>query len=191
MSLLHNSIIIITCTVSILHAFTTAKEYFDAGAQTYILKNDVKNAKLILQEGIAAFPDDEQLKKLAEKIKEEENKQDQNNQNKNDQNQNKQDQKDQQQQQDNKEDQNKQDQNKDQQQKQDEQKPDQQSQPDQKNQKDQQQQQMQQSEMKEQQDLKKEEARRIIEMYADDADTLNKPMTKQKAAGARQPLQDW
>ncbi len=122
-----------------------------------------------------------------QKNKDDKNKQDQKDQNKNDQN--KQDQKDQQQQQDKKEDQNKQDQNKDQQKK-DEQKQDQQSDQDQKDQKEQQQQQMQQSEMKEQQDLKKEEAKRIIEMYADDADTLNKPMTKQKAR-IRQPQQDW
>jgi tetratricopeptide (TPR) repeat protein len=131
-----------------------------------------------------------------QKNKDDKNKQDKNDQNKNDQNQNKQDQKDQkdqqQQQQDKKEDQNNQEQNKDQQQK-DEQKQDQQSEQDKKDQsdqKEQQQQQMQQSEMKDQQDLKKEEAKRIIEMYADDADTLNKPMTKQKV-GARQPLQDW
>jgi tetratricopeptide (TPR) repeat protein len=128
------------------------------------------------------------------KDKNDKNKQDQKDQNKNDQNQNKQDKKDQQQQ-DKKDQQNNQDQNKDQQQKQndqkqDEQKQDQQSQQDQKDQKEQQQQQMQQSEMKEQQDLKKEEAKRIIEMYADDADTLNKPMSKQKV-GSRQQLQDW
>jgi hypothetical protein len=129
------------------------------------------------------------------KNKDDKNKQDQKDQNKNDQNKNNQDQnkQDQQQQQDKKDQQNNQDQNKDQQQKQDEQKQDQQdqqNQQDQKDQKEQQQQQMQQSEMKEQQDLKKEEAKRIIEMYADDADTLNKPMTKQKV-GSRQPQQDW
>lgn len=122
--------------------------------------------------------------------KNDKNKQDQKDQNKNDQNKNNQDQKNQQQQQDKKDQQNNQDQNKDQQQKQDQQKQDQQSQQDQKDQKEQQQQQMQQSEMKEQQDLKKEEAKRIIEMYADDADTLNKPMTKQKV-GSRKTLQDW
>jgi tetratricopeptide (TPR) repeat protein len=113
--------------------------------------------------------------------KDDKNKQDQQNQDQNKNDQKKDEQKDkQQQQQDKKEDQEKKDQDKDQQQKQDE------NQQDQK-----QQQQPQQSEMKKQEDLKKEEAKRIIEMFADDADTLNKPMTKKKAAGMRQPTQDW
>ncbi|NLE00245.1 MAG: tetratricopeptide repeat protein [Fibrobacter sp.] len=59
-------------------------------------------------------------------------------------------------------------------------------------QKQQQQQQQQQSEMKEsqdQKDMKKEDARRLIELYADDADSLNKP--DKKAARRKQPEQDW
>lgn len=56
----------------------------------------------------------------------------------------------------------------------------------------QQQQQQQQAEMKESEekkDMKKEDARRLIELYADDADSLNKP--QKKAARPRQPEQDW
>lgn len=114
-----------------------------------------------------------------DKDKDDKNKQDNKDQNKNDQNkqdQNKQDQKDQdqQQQQDKKDDQKNQQQDKDKEQQQNQDEKQQQQHP----------------EMKEQ-DLKKEEARRIIEMFSDDADTLNKPMTKQKAAGMRQPTQDW
>lgn len=55
-----------------------------------------------------------------------------------------------------------------------------------------QQQQQEQSEMKESEehkDMKKEDARRLIELYADDADSLNKPMKKK--ARPRQPEQDW
>lgn len=98
---------------------------------------------------------------------------------------------------DNKDDKNKQDENN--QQQNNEQKEDQQNQQDNKeeqkdkNQQQQQQQQQQQSEMKEseeqQKEMKKEDARRLLELYADDADSLNKP-TKKKA-GVRQPEQDW
>ena len=38
-------------------------------------------------------------------------------------------------------------------------------------------------------DMKKEEAKRIIELYADDADSLNKPV--KKAGVQAQPEQDW
>jgi Ca-activated chloride channel family protein len=39
-------------------------------------------------------------------------------------------------------------------------------------------------------DMKKEEAERIIELYADDADSLNKPL-KKKGAKAPRPEKDW
>ncbi len=95
------------------------------------------------------------------------NKDDKNNQNKNDQQQNNQQKEDQQKQQDNKE--------------------------EQKDKNQQQQQQQQQSEMKEseeqQKEMKKEDARRLLELYADDADSLNKPMNKK--VKTRQPEQDW
>ncbi len=96
---------------------------------------------------------------------------------------------------DNKDDKNKNNENN--QQQNDEQKEDQQKQEDnkeeQKDQNQQQQQQQQQSEMKEseeqQKEMKKEDARRLLELYADDADSLNKP-TKKKSK-TRQPEQDW
>lgn len=120
--------------------------------------------------------DDKNKQDKDDQEKKDQNKQDNKDQNKNDENKQDQNKKDQQQDQDKKEDEQKQQQEKEQQQNQDEQ---------------QKQQEQQQSEMKDEQDIKKEEARRIIEMFADDADTLNKPMSKKKAAGIRQPTQDW
>lgn len=128
-----------------------------------------------------------------EKIKQLQQQQQQQQQNKDDKNKN-----------DNKNDQNKQQQNNDQKKDQqnsqdkkenqndDKQQDKQQQDKQQQDQQDQQQQQQQQSEMKEaedQKDMKKEDARRLIELYADDADSLNKP--SKKNAQPRQPQQDW
>lgn len=121
--------------------------------------------------------DDKNKQDKNDQDKKDQNKQDNKDQNKNDKNKKDQDKKDQLQDQDKKEDEQKQQQEKEQQQNQDD--------------KQKQEQQQQQSEIKDEQDIKKEEARRIIEMFADDADTLNKPMSKKKAAGIRQPTQDW
>ena len=41
------------------------------------------------------------------------------------------------------------------------------------------------------QDMKKEEAKRLIELYADDADSLNKPPKKANASRQAKPEQDW
>lgn len=107
----------------------------------------------------------QQQQQQQNKDKDDKNKQNENNQ----QQQNNEQKEDQQKQQDNKEEQ----QNKDQQQ--------------------QQQQQQQKSEMNEseeqQKEMKKEDARRLLELYADDADSLNKPTNKK--ARTRQPEQDW
>lgn len=172
-----------------LEKFKSAYDHYVKSLEIRPSDTDTKWNLQLAHHVMKQLEQQQQQQQQQDQNKDQNNKDDKNKQDQNKNNQN-QDQKDQQQQQDKKEDQNKQDQNKDQQ-KQDEQKQDQQNQQDQKDQKEQQQKQMQQSEMKEQQDLKKEEAKRIIEMYADDADTLNKPMTKQKAAGSRQPLQDW
>ncbi len=101
-------------------------------------------------------------------------------QNKNDQN------KDQQQ----KDDQNKENQNQEQKKEQDKQdKQDQQNSQEQ-NQKKEQNQQNQADQNKDEQEMKKEEAQRLIELYADDADTLNKPQKKYPAR-IGQPEKDW
>lgn len=47
-----------------------------------------------------------------------------------------------------------------------------------------------QQQAEEQEDLEKEEAMRIIELFSDDADSLNKPLQK-KGASRKQPEQDW
>ena len=47
-----------------------------------------------------------------------------------------------------------------------------------------------QQQAEEQEDLEKEEAMRIIELFSDDADSLNKPLQK-KDASRKQPEQDW
>lgn len=168
-----------------LAAFNSAGEYYDAASQTYILSNDVKGAKKFISDGLTAFPNDVQLNKLEKVIKEEEKQQNQNNkdqqnkdQNQQNQDQNKQDQQNKDQNQQDKKDQEKKDDKK--QENQDQQKEQQQ--------KEQQQQQAQQDESK--QDMKKEEAKRLIELYADDADSLNKP--QKKAIGSKGKFQkDW
>lgn len=50
--------------------------------------------------------------------------------------------------------------------------------------------QQQQSEKQDEEKLEKDQARRIIELYADDADSLNKPM-KKKIGKQKQPEKDW
>jgi Ca-activated chloride channel family protein len=160
------SLLCLLFNFTIFAAFNTASDYFNAASQTYIIDNNIKSAKKYIADGLTAFPNDEKLKKLDSYIKEEEKKQDQNQQNKDQQNkdQNQQDKKDQEK---------KDDQNKDQQNEQ---------------QQKEQQQQAQQNDSK--QDMKKEEAKRLLELYADDADSLNKP--QKKAHGSKGKFQkDW
>jgi hypothetical protein len=174
------SFICLLVNFTLFAAFNTASDYFNAASQTYIIDNNVKSAKKYIADGLAAFPNDEKLKKLASYIKEEEKKQDQ--QNKDQQNKDQQNKDQQNKDQQNKDQQNKDQQNKDQQNK-DQQNKDQNQQDNQENEdqkQEQQQQQAQQNESK--QDMKKEEAKRLIELYADDADSLNKPQKKANAS---------
>src|SRR5512133_718262 len=160
MLFLRNSLLIVIFSISTLVAFNTASEYYDAASQTYILENNIKGAKKYINDGLTVFPNDTQLNKLGKVIKEEE---DQQNKNKN------KDNKDQQ-----NKDQKNQDQNKDQNQqdKKDQEKKDDNN----KDNKDKQ---------NNDQDKKKEEAKRLIELYADDADSLNKPQKKSNASKAK------
>lgn len=120
-------------------------------------------------------------------------------QNKNDKN-NKKDQKDNNQKQNqdqnsNKQDQDNKDQNQENKQNQDQEQKDQNknSQDQNKNQDDKQKQQQTQTadQQKNDQNMKKDEARRLIELYADDADSLNKPAKKVNASHKVKPEQDW
>lgn len=138
----------------------------------------------------------QRIKQLEQQQKQQ---QDQNNKDKKD-NKDKQDQN-----KDQKSDQNKQDQNKDQEEKSDKDKQDQKNEQDknkeqqdkekQQDQSDKQQDSTQQEQQPPQQQkpddaLKKEEAKRLLELYADDADSLNKP-TKKLSGQKRQPERDW
>jgi len=172
-----------------------ALEKYKEALQNYIqsldLRPDDKDAKWNLQ--------------LAH-MKVKENQEKQNNQNNNQNNQNKQDKqdkqdKDKQNKQDNQNNQDKKDQgdqNQQNKEEQDKKEDQQQENKEQQNQSDenrkQQEQKEQQTDAKQQEDdsrdMKKEEAERIIELYADDADSLNKPM-KKKGAKAPRPEKDW
>ncbi len=99
----------------------------------------------------------------------------------------------------NSQDQNKKDQNQDNKQNQDQKDQNKNNQDQNKNQDDKQKQQQQQKEQQHQttdqqkndQNMKKDEARRLIELYADDADSLNKPTKKVNASHQAKPEQDW
>src|SRR5512133_1475207 len=182
MLFLRNSLLIVIFSISTLVAFNTASEYYDAASQTYILENNIKGAKKYINDGLTVFPNDTQLNKLGKVIKEEEDQQNKNKNKDNKDQQNKdqknQDQNKDQNQQDKKDQEKKDDNNKD---NKDKQNNDQDQQKEQ--QQKEQQQQAQQDESK--QDMKKEEAKRLIELYADDADSLNKPQKKSNASKAK------
>ncbi len=163
----------------------SAKEKYQEALKHYIqaldLKSSDKDTKWNLQLTHNRIKQVEQQQQQQQQ----QNKNDKNNKNdnKNDQNQKKDDQKN---------DQNK-DQKQDQQQnKQDQDKKDQDQNKNQSEQDKQQQQQQNQSQLQQEKDkeMKKEEAKRLIELYADDADSLNKP-PKRKASRQAQPSQDW
>jgi tetratricopeptide (TPR) repeat protein len=148
-----------------------AQEKLKSALQHYIesieLSPDNTDAKWNLQLAYEKIKQLEQLQQQNQQNQQnKDNKNDQNKQNDNNQQQNNEQKEDQQNQQDNKEEQKHNDQ--------------------------QQQQQQQQPEMKEseeqQKDMKKEDARRLLELYADDADSLNKPMKKKTKT--KQPEQD-
>jgi tetratricopeptide (TPR) repeat protein len=131
------------------------------------------------------------IKMQEQKQQNQQNKQDQQNKdNKQNQDQNKQNK-------DNKQDQNKQDQQKQNQNKQEQEKKDQDKQKQEQNQQDQQKQNQDQKQPQPQpqqskEDMKKEEARRIIAQFADDADSLNKPPEKKGALlKMKKPEKDW
>ncbi|MBD3244306.1 MAG: hypothetical protein GF331_27190 [Chitinivibrionales bacterium] len=168
----------------------TADEYMHGGAQHYI-HGRPKQAKMIVAEGLARYPDDPRLAALAGLIKDEEQQQQQNQQDQQNE-QDQQDQQDQQNQQDQQqkqqdEQQNKQDkqdgQQKNQDQKQNEQDPsdqdDKQNQPPQPR-----------PQKNDEEKMKKEEAARLLRQFADDDKNLNKPEKKAIAPGAR-PEKDW
>lgn len=186
MWLLRNSILFIVTIHCFLFASETAEEYFHRAARTYVIAGNAKKAKGIILEGLEKYPDDPQLNTLAQKIKEEEqnqqqqqqNKENQDKQNKDKQDQDKQqDQKNQQDEKDKKEDDKKEDQKNREQQQQEPEAQDKQQQP-------------QPAEEKSEEDMKKDEAARLIELYADDADSLNKPM-KKGTGKQKQPERDW
>jgi tetratricopeptide (TPR) repeat protein len=153
-----------------------ADEKYKAALQHYIaaldLKPDDKDAKFNLELTQRRIKMQQQQQKKQDNKNQ--NKKDQNKQDKNNKNQNKQDQ--------NKQDQKKSDQDKN--------KKDEGKNPQDQNQNVQNGQKPSPNENKE--DMKKEEAKRIVAQYADDADSLNKP-PKKKAAGfmSRKPEKDW
>lgn len=173
MLLIRNSIIILFFVALSTLAYQTAEDYFHGAAQTYILSGDVKKAKGLITEGLEKYPGDPALIRLAAKIKEVEKQQQQQNDQKQNDKQQKQDQKQQEQNQKRKND-----------------KQDQEQQQNQQKEEDKKEQQQDAQEQKSDEDMKKEEARRIIELYADDADSLNKP-TKKAVGKQRQPEKDW
>jgi Ca-activated chloride channel family protein len=161
----------------------SAKEKYQEALKHYIqaldLKPSDKDTKWNLQLAHNRIKQVEQQQKQQQNKNDKKNKDDK----KNDQDQKKDDQKN---------DQNK-DQKQDQQQnKQDQDKKDQDQNKNQSEQDKQQQQQQNQSQMQQDKDkeMKKEEARRLLELYADDADSLNKP-PKTKSSRQAQPSQDW
>jgi hypothetical protein len=170
----------------------TAGDYFHTAAQQYINGSN-QLAKATIDDGLKQFPNDPELSALKAKIKDEQNKQDQKNkqdQDKKDQDKKNQDKKDQNKQDQSKKDQQKQDQDKKEQEKKEQEKKDQQNQNAQNDKKDQDKPQPQPKDNK--QDMKKEEAKRLIMQFADDADSLNKPPKKEGvAAKARKPEKDW
>lgn len=162
----------------------SAKEKYQEALKHYIQALDLKpsdrDTKWNLQ---LAHNRIKQVEQQQQQQKQDKNDKNNKNDNKKDQNQNKNDQKNDQ----------KQDQKQDQQQdKQDQDKNDQDQNKNQSEQDKQQQQQKNQSQMQQEKEkeMKKEEARRLIELYADDADSLNKP-PKRKSSRQAQPSQDW
>ena len=72
MLLIRNSLLLSICLSTLLFAYDSASDYFHEAAQSYVLKGDSKHALQVLAEGLQAYPEDEQLTRLAGKIKEEE-----------------------------------------------------------------------------------------------------------------------
>jgi hypothetical protein len=164
----------------------TAKDYFHTAAQQYINGNN-EQATSTIDEGLKIYPNDQELIALKGKIKKDQDKKDQNKQDQNKKDQENKDKKDQ-----NKQDQNKKDQQKQEQDKKDQEKKNQQNQNAQDDKKQQQNQQPQPQPKDNKQDMKKEEAKRLIMQFADDADSLNKPPKKETVAGKlRKPEKDW
>lgn len=129
-----------------------------------------------------------------QRIKQAEQQQQNRKNDKNDNDQNKDQQKQQQQNKDNQQKNDKQDQEKqqsDQQQDQNRQDEQKKQQQDQNKQDEKQQQQAQPAQKQDEKEMKKEEAKRIIELYADDADSLNKPPKTGVAGKQQQPERDW
>lgn len=172
----------------------SSKEKYQAALQNFIQTLDLRpsdpDAKWNLQLAHNRIKQVEQQQKQQQQKQQQQDKNDKNDKkdqskddkdkqnqdkNKNDQKQNDDQSKNQQNQ--DKKDQDKKDQGKQQQDKQQQQK-------DQQNQSQQQQQQA-------AQNMKKEEAKRLIELYADDADSLNKPPKKVNASNQAKPEQDW
>jgi hypothetical protein len=163
-----------------------ADEKYKAALQHYIsaldLKPNDRDAKFNLELTQRRIKMQQQQQKNQNQNKQDQNKKDQNKQDQNKKDQNQQDQNKQDQ---NKKDQNKNDQNKDQDKKnqnQDQNKQDQ-------NRNAQNDRQPAPNENKE--DMKKQEAKRIIAQYADDADSLNKPPKRKAGLMTRKPEKDW
>lgn len=167
----------------------SSKEKYQAALQNFIQTLDLRpsdpDAKWNLQLAHNRIKQVEQQQKQQQQDKNDKNdKKDQSKDDKDKQNQdkNKNDQKQNDDQSKNQQNQDKKDQDKKDQGKQQQDK--QQQQKDQQNQSQQQQQQA-------AQNMKKEEAKRLIELYADDADSLNKPPKKVNASNQAKPEQDW
>jgi tetratricopeptide (TPR) repeat protein len=165
----------------------SSKEKYQAALQNFIQTLDLrpsdKDAKWNLQLAHNRIKQVEQQQK-----QQQQNKNDKNDQSKNDKDkQQNQDQKKNDQKQNDDQSKNQQDQDKKKDQKDNKSEQDKQQQQKEQQNQDQQQQQQQQAA----QDMKKEEAKRLIELYADDADSLNKPPKKASVSRKAQPEQDW
>lgn len=165
-----------------------ATDKYKAALENYIqsldLRPEDKDAKWNLQLAHQKVKQMQQQQQQQNQNKDNKDNKDKQDQDKNNQNNQSQDKKEQEQQKENQDKQDKE--NQDQQNKEDNQDKQDQEQQEQQQQKPQQQQQQE----ADKEEMKKEEAERIIELYADDADSLNKPMKK---TGARipKPEKDW
>jgi Ca-activated chloride channel homolog len=162
----------------------SSKEKYQAALQNFIQTLDLRpsdpDAKWNLQLA------HNRIKQVEQQQKQQQNKNDKND--KNDQSKND---KDKQQNQDQKKNDQKQNDDQSKNQKEQDKKNEQDKQSQQQQQKEQQNQSQQQQQQQAAQEMKKEEAKRLIELYADDADSLNKPPKKANASRQAKPEQDW